>query len=292
MCSSETWTRGWQGSGEVGAYVNAPPERQLRHGFGVLAELLARDYHADLGEYSRARSMIFRVASHRLFLGIAAMGVHALGALAASGDVDLSKLPPASTAPVDFETEIRPLFDRACTKCHSAEKQKGGFRLDRKADALAGGDNYAPAVVPHKSAESPLIHFVAGLDPEMKMPPKGEPLTADEVGVLRAWIDAGAPWPDDAAVAKKEVHWSFRPVARPAIPAGENAIDYLVRRTLDAKGLKASPAADWRTLIRRVYFDVVGLPPVPEEVTAFVNESHASDDSYRRLVERLLASPQ
>src|SRR5215213_7766072 len=103
--------------------------------------------------------------------------------------VDTSKLPPPANRAVDFENEIQPLFEARCVKCHGPEKQKGGWRADLKHEALTAGDNYAPNIRPGHSDESPLIHFVAGLDPEMKMPAKGDPLTAEQIGLLRTWID-------------------------------------------------------------------------------------------------------
>lgn len=234
--------------------------------------------------------MIPHVLPQRLILGIVAIALHVLGAFADGAELDLSKLPSAANAPVDFDKDIRPLFEERCVKCHGPEKQKGGLRLDQKAAAFTSGDNYAPAILPHKSAESPLIHFVAGLDPDMKMPPKGEPLTAGEVGVLRAWIDAGAPWPEDSKAATRKAHWSFEPVVRPGIPGEQNAIDHLIVRALEEKALSLSPGAERRTLIRRLYFDVIGLPPKPEEVAAFIADERP--DAYERLVDALLASPR
>jgi mono/diheme cytochrome c family protein len=119
--------------------------------------------------------------------------------LAAEGRaVDASKLPPALTRPVDFVREVRPIFEAHCLKCHDANKQRGGLRLDDKESALKGGENYAPSIKPKNSAESPLIHFVAGAVEEMQMPPKGEPLSAEQIGLLRAWIDQGASWPESS----------------------------------------------------------------------------------------------
>ena len=206
--------------------------------------------------------------------------------------LDVSKLPPATAGRVDFAKDVRPLFERACVKCHGPEKQKGGLRLDEKATALEGGDDYAPDIIPGNSEASPLIHFIAGLDPEMKMPAKGDPLTTAEVGLLRAWIDQGAPWPDakETRVNSESRHWSLRPVSRPSVPTGEEAIDFFVRHALAASKLTPSPPADRRTLIRRVFFDVTGLPPTPEEVEGFVADKHA--DAYEKLVDHLLGSPQ
>lgn len=211
--------------------------------------------------------------------------------LAAAATLDLSRLPPPVDRPVDFAREIRPLLEKHCLKCHGPEKQKSGWRVDVKETVLRGGDNYAPNVHPGKSAESPLIHFVAGLDEDMVMPQKGDRLTAEQVGLFRAWIDQGAKWPDDANAADpKKTHWAFQPVHRPDAPAGPKAIDALIDAKLKEKGLVRSAEADRRTLIRRLSFDLIGLPPTPEEIEAFVADQ--SPDAYEKLVERLLASPR
>ena len=221
------------------------------------------------------------------FLAPAALAVALHGA-----EVDVSKLPPSAARAVDFAQDIRPLLEKNCVKCHGAEKQKGGYRLDVKDAALHGGDNYAPNIRPGKSAESPLIHFVAGLDPDVKMPSKGDPLTAEQIGILRAWIDQGAAWPDDGANDPRKTHWAFQPVRRPAVSQSGNPIDAFISAKLAEKGLAMSPEADARTLCRRLYFDLTGLPPSPEEMDAFLNSSHESHASYENLVDALLASPR
>ncbi|QEL14894.1 DUF1553 domain-containing protein [Limnoglobus roseus] len=194
--------------------------------------------------------------------------------------------------PVDFARDVRPIFAKACASCHGSEKQKGGLRLDRKADALKGGDD-GPAIVPKDSTKSPLIQRVTEPDADKVMPPKGEKLTAGEVAILRAWIDAGALWPDDgsAAVDARD-WWSLRPLQASGIRRQEsgNPIDSFVRAKLNERGLKPSPEADRRTLIRRVYFDLTGLPPTFEEVEAFAKD--ASPTAYESLVDKLLASPR
>ena len=214
-------------------------------------------------------------------------------------EVDREKLPLPATRAVDFSKDVQPIFERSCIKCHGADKQKGGYRLDVKSDALTGGDEFAPNIRPGKSAESPLILFVAGLDPDMKMPAKGDPLTREEIGVLRAWIDQGAIWPDSASVAKKDPldWWSLKPLVRPAVPevrsqqsAVSHPVDAFIRAKLFEKGLALSPAADRRTLIRRLSFDLIGLPPAPEEVADFIADP--SPRAYEELVDRLLASPR
>ncbi len=230
---------------------------------------------------------------------------------AASWTAAAAELPPAATRPVDFARDVQPLFARHCYSCHGPEKQKGQLRLDRKADALKGGDSHAPDILPGRSAESPLIRFVAGLDKDLLMPPKGERLSTEQISLLRAWIDQGAKWPEDGSGTSAK-HWAWQPVVRPAVPEIGNPIDAFLAAKLAEKGLAFSPPADARTLIRRLYFTTIGLPPTPEEVAAFEREfslshsptlSPADGESGKagkresekraveRLVDRLLASP-
>lgn len=210
---------------------------------------------------------------------------------------DLSQLPPPTTRPVDFAKDIAPIFESHCLKCHGPDKQRSDLRLDQKASAFRGGSELGPAIIPGKSDQSPLIHLVAGLVPDKRMPAKGDPLSPDLVGLLRAWIDQGAAWPDNAnAAPAKPAHWAFTPVNRPVPPSvpgalsSRNPVDQFIGARLAIKDLTLSPEADRRTLIRRLYLDLTGLPPAPEEVTAFERDSRP--DAYERLVERLLASPR
>jgi len=218
---------------------------------------------------------------------------------AEKGTIDVPKLPSAASRPVDFTKEVRPIFEAACYQCHGPEKQKSDFRLDVKSLALKGGE-HGQAIIPGRSAESPLIHFVAGVVADMKMPVKGEPLSREQIGLLRAWIDQGALWPEDAGgsqVAPATNWWSLQPVVRPALPKLPSAdlkwvrtsIDPFILAKLHEKGLAPSPEADRRTLIRRLYFDLVGLPPTPEEIAAFLTDPDPK--AYENLVDRLLASP-
>ena len=225
--------------------------------------------------------------------------VIALAVSAAAADVDVSRLPPVAARTVDFGKDIAPIFEKNCVKCHGAEKQKGGLRLDVKDSALNGGDNFAPNIRPGKSAESPLVHFVAGLDPDVKMPSKGDPLTPEQIGLLRAWIDQGAVWPegvDKVAMADGRDHWSFKPVTHPEPPATldkmwpRNGVDYFILERLEKEGLKPSPEAERVTWLRRVSFDVTGLPPSPEQVEAFLKDDRA--DAHERVVDELLNSPR
>ena len=208
-----------------------------------------------------------------------------------------SVLPAPATRTIDFAKDVQPIFESKCIKCHGSEKQKGGYRLDQKEAALTAGDEHAPNIHLGKSAESPLIRFVAGLDADTKMPPKGEKLSSEEIGVLRAWIDQGAQWPDSQPVAKVDPldWWSLKPLQKPQLPAGSarNPIDRFILEKLAEKGMSPAPEADSRTLIRRMTFDLTGLPPSPEETAAFEKAAgQDKENAVNQLAERLLASPR
>ena len=224
-------------------------------------------------------------------------GLLIVATLGVLDDEPTAKLPPAATRKVDFAADVRPILARSCLGCHGPKKQKGGLALHRKATALAGGDD-GPVIVPGDSAASRLIRYVAGLDEDHPMPPEGagDPLPADQIGLLRAWIDRGADWPDDSkSAAESSDHWSFRRPIRPEPPRvddpawSRNPIDGFVRARLAREGLKPAPEADRTTLIRRLGLDLIGLPPSIAEVDAFVADRRP--DAYERLVDRLLASP-
>jgi mono/diheme cytochrome c family protein len=211
---------------------------------------------------------------------------------------DLTKLPPAAKDSVDFARDVQPILARSCLSCHGASKQKGGFRLDLGAEAKKGG-NSGTAWKAGDSVHSRLILAVSGLDSELKMPPKGDLLTAAEVSKLRRWIDDGANWPEDktsvATTRTESTHWAFQPIRQPKLPAVKNAawvrngIDAFILARLEKENIAPSAEADRTTLIRRVSLDLLGLLPTPAEVDAFVNDTRA--DAYDRLVDRLLASP-
>jgi mono/diheme cytochrome c family protein len=200
--------------------------------------------------------------------------------------------------PVDYTRQIKPLFAKHCAGCHGAEKQRGGLRLDTAKSILKGG-NSGPAVAPGKGAESLLVKAVLGAEGVKAMPPRGPRLAPEEAALLRDWIDGGAKAPADEPVqtvtGPASKHWSFQPIARPAEPAVKdrdwprNPIDRFILSRLEKEGIKPSPEADRPTLIRRLSFDLLGLPPSPEEVDAFVRDKSA--DAYEKLVDRLLASP-
>ncbi len=198
-----------------------------------------------------------------------------------------------------FEARIRPLLAEHCWSCHGPKKQKGGLRLDSRPALLEGGDS-GPAVKPGDPAASLLIHAVRH-EGATKMPPKGK-LPAPAIDALTSWVKSGAPWPRTATArgtqtvaAAGKSHWAFQPVKDPPLPAVKDAawprtpIDRFILAKLEQKGLMPSAAADRRTLLRRVTFDLTGLPPTPEELAAF--EADPSPTAYDKVVDRLLASP-
>jgi hypothetical protein len=209
------------------------------------------------------------------------------------------QLPPAAPGTMDFDRDVHPILARSCLSCHGPVRQKGGLRLDDRDAALKGG-NAGAVLRPGDAAGSRLLRVVAGLDPDLTMPPQGKPpLTAEEVGRLRAWVEQGAKWGKAAAAAAaraaSSTHWAFQPVRRPPTPRVgntswvRNEIDAFVLARLEAEHITLSPEADRVTLIRRLSFDLLGLPPTPQEVDDFVNDPRP--DAYENLVDRLLASP-
>jgi len=197
----------------------------------------------------------------------------------------------AAGAPVDFVRDVRPIFEANCYGCHGAEKQKSGLRLDVREAAFEGGEFYKPNIVPKEAEASKLLHFVSGDDEELRMPPKGDPLSTAEISTLRAWIDQGAVWPDGVDEAKLEDrsdHWSFKPLSP---QEGNTSIDGFIGTKLAAEGMKISPPADRVTWLRRVYFDLIGLPPTPEQVSVFLADDEG-DRAYENVIESLLASPR
>jgi len=209
-----------------------------------------------------------------------------------------------------FETHVRPLLVQHCYKCHSSRSQKreGGLLLDSMAGWSVGGDK-GPVIVPGDVDASLLISAVRYTDPELQMPPD-KVLPKEAIAALERWVAIGAPDPRNKVSAEDvqrenpsdpiagRDHWAFRPLAvpsqeRPAVKANDwprSPIDSFVLAQLEAANLTPTQDADRRTLIRRVYFQLIGLPPTPEQVTAFLTDESA--DAWERIVEDLLNSPQ
>jgi hypothetical protein len=196
-----------------------------------------------------------------------------------------------------FRENVAPILEQRCLHCHGAETPKSGLSLGSRYGLLRGGES-GPAVVPGKPGESLLLEMVSGDAPEM--PQKDKPLSKEQVEGLRRWIEAGARWPEGVALRSRrfdgETWWAFRPLARPPAPAVKNQswartpVDAFILARLEAEGLRPGPEADRRTLIRRLTFDLHGLPPTPEEIDRFLRDG--APNAYERLVDRLLASPR
>ena len=199
---------------------------------------------------------------------------------------ELAKLPPPASRAVDFAKDIKPMFEAACIKCHAKGKDKGGLSIETREAFLKGGDT-GPAAVLGKSVESLIVAAVSGLDPDTVMPKKGTKWTAEQVGLLRAWIDQGASWPAGITFAKPPPHnLQPRPVALPVRPAVQ-PLDHLVGAYFAEHGVAFPLAVDDRTFARRAYLDVSGLLPNPAQLDAFLGD--AAPDKRAKLVGSLLA---
>ncbi|HTA30870.1 MAG TPA: DUF1549 domain-containing protein, partial [Candidatus Cybelea sp.] len=205
-----------------------------------------------------------------------------------------------------FENKIRPILVDNCYSCHSQQsaKIKGGLLLDTREGLLKGGDD-GPAIKPGDLEESLLIKAVRYDGEKLRMPPKDKKLPPEKIAALEAWVKMGAPdprvsqpgVPPIATIREKaRSHWAFQPIQEPTLPDVKNKqfartpMDNFVLARLEAARLSPSPAADKRTLIRRATFDLIGLPPTPEEAAAF--ESDPSPEAFAKVVDRLLASPR
>ncbi len=198
---------------------------------------------------------------------------------------------------VDFVRDIQPILADRCHACHGEDAQEGQLRLDARAIVLHGGVS-GPALVQGDSERSLLLQRVTSSDDDLRMPPDDEPLTAEQVELLRRWIAAGAPWPAGAGpdIQPQETHWAYLPPQRPALPRVQDPswvrtpIDAFILRKLDSAGLRPAPRAERARLLRRLSLDLIGIPPTVAEVDAFLADDRP--DAYDRVVDRLLASPQ
>ncbi len=236
-------------------------------------------------------------------LALSAGAALAWGQEAAKPSAPLPFPKPSAEALQFFESKVRPVLVQQCGACHGEKSARGGLRLDLYAALLKGGES-GPAIQPGDPDKSPLIQ-VLRYDGPVKMPPQGK-LRAQQIEDLTAWVRMGAPWPEekgkgqDAArghAAPSGPHWAFQPVKPPAIPAFpkakalvRNPIDAFIRQQLTSKGIQPAPRATKRELIRRLYFDLIGLPPAAEEVDRFTADTDPL--AYEKLVDQLLARPQ
>lgn len=211
-------------------------------------------------------------------------------ALVAAG----SLLIPRAAA-VDFEKQIKPIFENACIDCHGPDKAKSDLRVDQRAILIRGGDSGLPAIVAGNPAKSLLLDLIKGTDPDEIMPPKGDPLTKSEIALIEKWISEGAEWPGQMnEVAELTTdHWSFQPVKRPDLGGvAKNPVDVFLSAKLEEAGLEPNSQADARSLIRRVSVILTGLPPKPVAVKKFTDAfAKDPDEAYAKLVDELMASP-
>jgi hypothetical protein len=247
---------------------------------------------------------VFRRKFFQLSL-LTSLGAFALTAIAADA--------PHEQQLQFFESQVRPILERSCFKCHGAEaKIKGGLRLTSRAGLLKGGDT-SPAISLEEPSKSLLLKAISYVDEDLQMPPK-EQLPKEKIAILTQWVNWGAPWPAGGATevatapASAAAHvppkvtpetmrfWSYQPIHRPSIPQVKdprwirNPIDNFVLSKLESSGLPHAGPAAKTALIRRAYYDLTGLAPTPQEVDAFLADNSA--DAYERIVDRLLASPQ
>jgi len=269
---------------------------------------MKRDY-ADADHHgARAICPCFRPGAVRLTALRSGFGTVAILLVFLAAAAHAADLTPQKLSANDiqfFETKVRPILVEKCYKCHSkeADKVRGGLMLDTREGLLHGG-NTGPALVPGKPGDSLMIQAIGYKDEDLQMPPKGEKLSDQQIADLTEWVRRGAPdprMPIMGASGKSyggvgRNHWAYQPVKKPEVPKVQNAawvknpIDNFVLAKLEASGMKPNTPADKATLIRRVYFDLIGLPPHPSEVIAFSKDE--SPDALAKLVDRLLASPQ
>ncbi len=212
--------------------------------------------------------------------------------------VGLLALPVSLRAaePVDYVRDIKPLLKSRCYACHGALKQNAKLRLDTAA-ALRKGGKHGPALQPGDAARSLLLERITATEETERMPPQGTPLTAQQIALLKTWIEQGAKAPaNEKPEEDPRTHWAFQKPQRPPVPQVKNtawvrnSIDAFLAAEHEKHGLEPVPPADKPQLLRRVYLDLIGLPPTREELHAFLND--LAPDAYEKVVDRLLASPQ
>jgi len=221
-----------------------------------------------------------------------------------------SVTPSHAQVPVSFSKDIQPILEQNCLRCHGQAMQSSRLDLSTREGAMRGGARW-PAIVPGQAEDSFLYRLVAGLD-KPAMPLNGNKLTDAQIVAIKNWIDQGAHWDADIVAAKTQPnaaafadlekvqlppgareYWAFKLPAQAPVPAValklSNPIDRFLEKARQDKGLKAAPKADRLTLLRRAYMDLIGLPPTPQEIDAFMNDT--APGAWERLIDKLLASP-
>jgi len=204
-----------------------------------------------------------------------------------------AEVPAHRSRPIDFVRTVQPILRMNCHRCHGSKNRKAGLQLNRRESAYGVGDSAEPILVKGRAAASLLIKRLVDNTCGDLMPLDGEPLSRADVDLLRRWIDEGAVWPDEVAEPK---HWAYQPIVRPRVPDGDLArsalapIDQFIRQRLSGTTLAPNREADRARLIRRVSLSLIGLPPTPGQVDAFLSDRSAN--AYEKIVDRLLASPR
>ncbi len=198
---------------------------------------------------------------------------------------------------INFAEQVLPILENNCLHCHNQDESESGLRLDSRAYMLRGGDSGLAAIVPGEPGKSYLMEVITHADEDMAMPPDEDKLDEEDIDLIRQWIAQGANWPGqmDAVIKDDRLeHWSFQPVTRPDVPAGEaSPVDAFLKKQLTASGLDFSAPAEPLALIRRASIVLTGLTPTPEETSEFLTAFQSdADKAYQALVDRLLASPQ
>ncbi|HUG19390.1 MAG TPA: PSD1 and planctomycete cytochrome C domain-containing protein [Planctomycetaceae bacterium] len=217
-----------------------------------------------------------------------------VGILSLGNQISLGQITPATPEDtINFEKEVLPIFKQNCFECHGEKNRESGLRFFGEADLVELNDSGLAAVKPKHSDESELIRRVLSNDDSERMPPEGDPLTPQQIETLKAWIDAGAVWPEEFTI--RAAHWAYvlpkRP-ERPQVKQSEwcrNEIDYFVLKRLEDAGMSPSPEAAPEILLRRVYLDLIGIPPTVEQIDSYLRDS--SPDRYEKVVDQLLKSP-
>ena len=195
----------------------------------------------------------------------------------------------------DFATEVKPILVKHCILCHGPGKQESDYRIDRFTLMVAGGDSDVAAITSGDADNSPMYQRITSDDESLRMPPKGQALTPEEQLIIREWIVRGIETPRTKVTNPSTDHWSFQQIQKYIPPEPDdqtqlrNEVDHFIQARLEANALTLAPQADRYTLIRRAYLVMLGLPPTPEEIEAFVNDK--TSGAYERLVESILASP-
>jgi mono/diheme cytochrome c family protein len=198
----------------------------------------------------------------------------------------LSQVASQTDDAIDFQRDIQPIFQKNCLSCHGS-KARGGLRLDQARLILSGGES-GLAVAPGKPDASLLLRKLSSKDPAERMPPEGQPLPTSDIAKIKSWIASGAKIP---TAGSQETWWAFKPLSKPLVPqlAEKNSIDSFVRQKLREKGWELSAPASKAALLRRVTFDLTGLPPSVDELNHFLQDQ--TSGAYEKVVDRLLASP-